>query len=335
METITAPRSIELTARTRPGADLVALADWLADDLASPHESTDALRASGYFAAPVPEALGGLGVSSVHDVIVASSRLARGDAAVAAGVNAHLAVVLGLVRRWSMARAAGNPRREQALAGSLRAIARCDAVMAAALTEPGQDLTRPITSAVRTDAGWRIDGHKICCTMSPAATMLIASVRFLDEDGVDLYGFADIPAGSPGVRIHRDRDTVTFDAVEVPRSALRGGFRAGSLTPFLERNLTSELFDASASLGIAESALASAIERGGSRQLSAEAAVELSVSRAAISRTAGLIDEHYDRWQTQDGPGDAIIALFAEAQAAKVFAEQAARRVVARAQELG
>jgi len=45
-----------------------------------PFEAIDALKAAGYFAAPVPLELGGLGVSSAHDLVVASSRLARGDA---------------------------------------------------------------------------------------------------------------------------------------------------------------------------------------------------------------------------------------------------------------
>ena len=35
----------------------------------------------------------------------------------------------------------------------------------------GQNLTRPSTTAMRTDSGWRIDGRKIFCTMSPAATV--------------------------------------------------------------------------------------------------------------------------------------------------------------------
>src|SRR3954452_10355782 len=162
---------MELTARTAAGADLVALAEWVAEDLASraadhdrdatfPHESIRALRDTGYLAAPVPAELGGLGVSSVHDLVVASGRLARGDASVAIGVNMHLVAVMAMVRRWRMARAAGATRREQSFAASISAIVRDGDVIAAAMSEPGQDLTRPATKASRTDDGWRIDGHK-------------------------------------------------------------------------------------------------------------------------------------------------------------------------------
>ena len=83
--------AIELTAHTDAGARLVAIAERLGERLAAraaehdrdgsyPFEAIDALKASGYFAAPVPVELGGLGVWSAHDLVVASSRLARGDA---------------------------------------------------------------------------------------------------------------------------------------------------------------------------------------------------------------------------------------------------------------
>ncbi|HEU0315891.1 MAG TPA: hypothetical protein VFR49_01100, partial [Solirubrobacteraceae bacterium] len=63
--------SLDLAPRTEAGARLVALADELAADLASraadhdrtgsyPLDSVDSLRAAGYFAAPVPEGMGGL-----------------------------------------------------------------------------------------------------------------------------------------------------------------------------------------------------------------------------------------------------------------------------------
>src|SRR5215212_1813290 len=136
-----------------------------------------------------PADLGGLGVSSIHDLVVASGRLARGDASVAIGVNMHLIAVMALARRMRMAVAAGKTRRAEAFAESLRAIVSERSVIAAAQSERGQDLTRPATRAERTAGGWRIDGHKVFCTMSPAATTLLTAVSFVDDHGVERYGF--------------------------------------------------------------------------------------------------------------------------------------------------
>ncbi len=347
----------ELAAATPAGAGLVALAERLASGMAAraaahdrdgtyPFESIDALRANGYLGAPVPEELGGLGVGSVHDLVVASGRLARGDASVAIGVNMHLAVVLNIARRWHAARAAGNERRERAFAGSLQAIGSGQVVLAAAMSEPGQDLTRPRTLAVRTETGWRVDGHKIFCTMSPAATTLLTSVRYDTAEG-EWFGYAEIPAGTAGVRINDDWDalgmrasgshSVTFEGVELPPAAVRGGFPTSELAPYLERNLDSGLFHASASLGIAESAFSAASrpERIGDdargRMLVAESVIDLSASRAGLARTARLIDEHHAADPRGEGDDEAIVALFAEVQAAKTFVNAAAARVVDRA----
>src|SRR5919198_915579 len=116
-----------------------------------PFEAIEALKAAGYFAAPVPVELGGLGVSSAHDLVVASSRLARGDASVAIGVNMHFAAVQNMERRRQVAVAAGEERRARGFASSLEQIARDGIVLAAAISEPGQDLTRPGTLATRTE----------------------------------------------------------------------------------------------------------------------------------------------------------------------------------------
>src|SRR6188472_675605 len=197
--------SFELTARTEAGATLVALAESLADDFAEraschdrdasyPFESIESLKRCGYFAAPVPTHLGGLGVTSVHDVLVASSRLARGDASVAIGVNMHLTALLNIVRRWQTAAAAGNERRAAAFARSLEEVARGVIVMAAAISERSQDLTRPATTAVRTESGWVVDGEKSFCTMSPAADVFYTAVTFTDDSGVERYGYALVPA---------------------------------------------------------------------------------------------------------------------------------------------
>jgi alkylation response protein AidB-like acyl-CoA dehydrogenase len=211
--------------------------------------------------------------------------------------------------------------------------------MATAISELGQDLTRPRTTAARTTTGWRIDGRKAFCTMSPAATVLYTAATFVDQDGVERYGYAQVPPDAAGVEIHGDWDalgmrasgshSVTFSGVRVPPAALRGGFLAGDADAYMDRNLVAGLFHASASLGIAETAAAVATgalaARGEpdarTRTLVAENVIELGACRATLSRAATLVDED-----------DAeLVALFAETQAAKAFVNEAAARIVDRA----
>jgi alkylation response protein AidB-like acyl-CoA dehydrogenase len=352
--------AIELTAHTEAGARLVAIAEELCEGLAAragehdrdgtyPFEAIDALRATGYFAAPVPVELGGLGVSSAHDLVVASSRLARGDASVAIGVNMHLVAVLNMERRRQVALAAGARRRARGFAASLARVARDGIVLAAAVSERGQDLTRPGTLATRTESGWRIDGRKMFCTMSPAATDLYVAVTYADDEGTERYAYAMVPTDAPGVVVHDDWDalgmrasgsnSVTLEGVTVPESGVRGGFRAGDPLPYMERNLVAGLLHASASLGIAESA--DAIARRGmagrangdarARMQVADNAVDLAASRGVLSRAAALIDGHRAANPASDGSAEELGALFAEAQAAKAFVNEAAARTVDRA----
>jgi alkylation response protein AidB-like acyl-CoA dehydrogenase len=340
---------IPLSARTPPGADLVALAERLASDLAVvapqhdrdasyPFDSIEALHRASYFAAPVPRELGGLGVESLHDLVVASSRLARGDASVAIGVNMHMAVLGNVARRWRQATSSGDLRRASAFGETLSEVVHDGAVIATAISEPGQDLTRPATTATRTETGWRVDGAKIFCTMSPAATVLFTAVSFVD-DGEERYGYARIPARAPGVVIHDDWDalgmrasgshSITFDEVELPASALRGGFPAGSHEAYLESNLTAGLFHAAASLGIAESArdiatgpLAGRELDARARMLVAETAIALGAAQASLSRAA-LLTEAY-----LDGAGTELEEIFAEVQSAKTFVNETTVRIV-------
>jgi alkylation response protein AidB-like acyl-CoA dehydrogenase len=351
---------IELAAHTEAGDRLLTAAERLAETLGAhapqhdrdgsfPFEAIEALKAASYFAAPIPIGLGGLGVCSAHDLVVASSRLARGDPSVAIGVNMHLIAVANMERRRQVAVAAGHERRARAFAASLAQIARDGVVLAAAISERGQDLTRPATMATRTGSGWRIDGRKLFCTMSPAATDLYVAVTYSDDDGVERYAYAMVPTCAPGVVVHDDWDalgmrasgsnSVSFEGVAVPESGVRGGFRAGDPVPYIERNLLAGLFHAAASLGIAESVDAIA-RRGIARRISADArqrmqvadnAVDLVAARGALSRAATLIDDHRAANPASDGIAEDLTALFAEAQAAKAFVNEAAARVVDRA----
>jgi L-evernosamine nitrososynthase len=351
---------IELEAHTEAGARLVTLAEELSETLATragehdrdgsyPFEAIAALKRARYFAAPVPVELGGLGVASAHDLVVASSRLARGDASVAIGVNMHLVAVLNMERRRRVAVAAGADRRARAFASSLEGIARDGVVLAAAISERGQDLTRPGTRATRTESGWRIDGRKMFCTMSPAATDLYVAVSYTDAEGSERYAYAMVPTDAPGLVIHDDWDalgmrasgsnSVSLEGVELPEAGVRGGFRAGDPVPYMERNLVAGLFHAAASLGIAESADASA-RRGAAGRINGDArprmqvadnAVDLAAARGVLERAASLIDAHHAANPASDGTAEELEALFAEAQAAKAFVNEAAARIVDRA----
>jgi len=222
-------------------------------------------------------------------------------------------------------------------ASSLEQIARDGVVLAAAISERGQDLTRPGTLATRTASGWRIDGRKMFCTMSPAATDLYVAVSYVDGEGVERYAYAMVPTGAPGVVVHDDWDalgmrasgsnSVSLEGVELPESGVRGGFRAGDPLPYMERNLVSGLFHASVSLGIAGRINGDARPR----MQVADNAVDLAAARGVLSRAATLIDEHRAANAASDGTAEELGALFAEAQAAKAFVNEAAARIVDRA----
>jgi alkylation response protein AidB-like acyl-CoA dehydrogenase len=348
----------ELTAKTEPGAALVALAEVLADEIGAhaaehdrdasyPFESFAAVKRSGYFRAPIPEQLGGLGVTSVHDVLVASSRLARGDASLTLGVNMHFAYLQNVVRRWHAAVVSGDERRTTALADSLAQIAADGVVFASAVSETRQDLTRPATTATRITDGWIVSGRKVFSTMSPAADVLYTAVSFGGDDGRERYGYAMVPRETPGVVVHNDWDalgmrasgshTVSFEDVRVPPAALRGGFLVGDTAAYIERNLDAGLFHAAVTLGVAESAdihVTRRLASSGSepdartRMLTAENVVDLSACRAVLSRAASLIDDHFAE---SNGSADDVTRLFAEAQSAKTFIGEAGVRIVDRA----
>lgn len=353
---------LELTPTTPEGERLLALVGRLAPGLAAgaaehdraatfPHASLDALRAAGYLTAPIPQALGGLGVASVHDLVVAASRLAAADASIAIGTNMHLTVLGNLVRRHAVAAAAGDGRRTAAAAADLRAVVDEGTVIASAVSEPGQDITHPRSTAVRHGDGWRVDGRKIFCTMSPAATVFYTSVSFRADGGEERYGYARVPAGSPGVVVHGDWDalgmrasgshTVSFDGVALPASALTGGFPVGDAVPYMEATLTSGLFHAAASLGVAEAAdravIAALAKRpdgaldGRTRMLLGENAVALAACRAALAQGARLVDERYAEHVAARLPRDTVLEVFSGGQAVKAFINDAATRIVDRA----
>jgi hypothetical protein len=113
----------ELTPVTAAGVRLVEIAERAAG-LADEAAVVDALQRAGYATAPVPVALGGMGVSSLQDLAAAQSRLARSHPSVAESFAVHFAAVVAAAQRHEAALAAGTARRAGHCARLLERIAR-------------------------------------------------------------------------------------------------------------------------------------------------------------------------------------------------------------------
>jgi alkylation response protein AidB-like acyl-CoA dehydrogenase len=358
-------RAHALPALTAEGAPFVEAAAALAAELAAgalAHdagstfavEHLDKLRAEGFLTAPVPTRFGGGGVESLHDLVVMSSRLSRGDPATLIGVNMHWAVVFAMARRWRTAVARGEDRTAAAIAQRLERVVADDVVFSAAASEPSpQDLTRPATRAVRVEDGWVVDGRKVFATMAPHATILNVAVSYTDGRGRERYGFVMVPAGSPGVVFHDDWDalgmrasasgSVSFRDVHVGDDTLSDGFPVGAWSgALMDRYLVSGAFHAAVSLGIAEAAHEHVV---GSLRARADAAasdphvvgelsanvVDLTAMQASLAAAGRHVDDYVAAHVGIEPTEEASQDAFAAVQAAKAFLNAAAVRVVDRA----
>ena len=214
-------------------------------------------QASGYFAAPIPEELGGLGVTSVHDVLVASSRLARGDASVAIGVNMHLVSVLNVVAPLAGRRAAGDERRARAFAATLEQVAG-DGIVSLRRAASGGRTSRARRRRRRaprragSSPGTRSSAR---CRLPPTSSTPPSPSP--TTAGVERYGYAMVPRRTPGRgrprRLGRARHARLRQPLRLVRGRAAAAVGASRRLPgrrrdrsTWSRNLTAGLFHAAA-----------------------------------------------------------------------------------------
>ena len=356
----------ELQALTEPGRELVALAERFSAEFSVrageldrtgefAREELDALRSSRLLYAPAPVEAGGMGVESIHDLMVASSRLARGNASITLGLNMHLLVLQSFVRQRRMAANRGDRARVDAITSILREFADSKAFIAAAVSEPDQDLLRPATMARFDGEVWRVDGRKIICSGAPGATHFSVAVT-VDDPAGERYAYALIPRTAPGVSVLDDWEamgmrasgscSVVFDNVPMEGRGPGKGAPASVLNAdHLEQILASGPAHTAAALGVAEAAHAAAIDAvckkrrrsSGSavrpfvQERAAENSIDLAAARAVFARSLTMIDEYHESHPCERGTLDEVMAVFAEVQRAKAFINQAAVRIADRA----
>ncbi|MDP9237431.1 MAG: acyl-CoA/acyl-ACP dehydrogenase [Chloroflexota bacterium] len=358
----------ELQAMTEPGRRFVALAEEHAADFATraeqhdregsfPHENMDAMKQSGFTTATVPEEFGGMGVSSIHDYMVAISRLARGDASTAIAVNMHL--VGGAVAsrlRTGIIAAGGDVA---VVEGLLNGMGRAGVIMCGPSTEPGTDVNSPFTEATRTADGWVINGHKIFGTLSPAAQIFVSMVR-VREGGSDVRALAIVAKGTPGMEVMDNWDAmgmrasgshdVVFKDCHVPEASVQlvTAEPWGMATPAgVDFALAANSPLVAAFLGVAEAArdftVRSTIERKKGRAgkrlaervplqlLVAEMEIDIATMRALISAHGRRIDEHFAQYLPGQAPNEVADAMMKDHQCTKYVVNRKAIDVVDRA----
>jgi acyl-CoA dehydrogenase len=219
------------------------------------------------------------------------------------------------------------------------------AIAAFALSEPeaGSDVAALATTAkVDGPAHVRIDGSKTWISNGGIADHYVVFVRSGEAPGAKGLSAFVVDAAAPGLSVtHRIEviaphplATLRFDGVRVPLASRLGGPGDG----FKVAMATLDVFRATvgaAALGFARRALHETVERAATRKLFGAPLAELQMTQAAIADSASEVDAsallvYRAAWTKDQGAA----RVTREAAMAKMFATEAAQRVIDRAVQL-
>jgi acyl-CoA dehydrogenase len=225
----------------------------------------------------------------------------------------------------------------------LRPIATGEAIAAFALTEPeaGSDAAALATTAVRDGANYVVDGTKVFISNATIASHFIVFARTAESSKRAISAFV-IDADTPGLSVSRRQEMsaphpiaeISFEGCRVPVTSRLGeegnGMRLALATLDFFRTSVG-----AAACGLAARALDESLARASSRrqfgsalsafQLTqaalADMATDLDAARLLVARAAWTKDHGQDR-------------VTRESSMAKLFATEAAQRIVDRAVQI-
>jgi acyl-CoA dehydrogenase len=219
------------------------------------------------------------------------------------------------------------------------------AIAAFALSEPeaGSDVAALATTAKADGpAHVRIDGSKTWISNGGIADHYVVFARSGEAPGAKGLSAFVVDAAAPGLSVtHRIEviaphplATLRFDGVRVPLGSRLGGPGDG----FKVAMATLDVFRATvgaAALGFARRALFESVERAATRKLFGSPLAELQMTQAAIADSASEVDAsallvYRAAWTKDQGAA----RVTREAAMAKMFATEAAQRVIDRAVQL-
>jgi acyl-CoA dehydrogenase len=218
------------------------------------------------------------------------------------------------------------------------------AIAAFALSEPeaGSDVAAMATTAKADGAHVRLDGEKTWISNGGIADHYVAFVRSGEAPGARGLSAFVVDAGTPGLTVAERIEVIAphplarlkFDNVRVPVANRLGkpgeGFKVAMATLDVFRSTVG-----AAALGFARRALHETIEHAATRKLFGAPLGELQMTQATIADSATEVDAaallvYRAAWVKDQGAE----RVTREAAMAKMFATEAAQRVIDRAVQL-
>jgi acyl-CoA dehydrogenase len=220
----------------------------------------------------------------------------------------------------------------------LPAVAEGRAIPAFAISEPeaGSDVAAIATTAEVLGDGFVLDGEKTWISNGGIADLYVVIARSGEAPGARGLSAFVVPADAPGLEVVERIEIMAphplarlrFTGCCVPRSALIGepgqGFKITMATLDVFRSTVG-----AAALGFARRALDEALERASERQMFGAPLAELQITQAKLADMASAIDAaallvYRAAWVKDAGAA----RVTREAAMAKLFATEAAQRVI-------
>ena len=321
-----------------------ALARWADAKLPSlPHDDVDAacrarvaaLGEAGILKAVVPAEFGGLHPQlDVRTLCIARETLAFRDGL------ADFAFAMQGLGTGSISLYGTNDLKRR----YLPPVRDGKAIAAFALSEPeaGSDVAAMVTTAKLDGNQFRIDGEKTWISNGGIADHYVVFARTGEAPGARGLSAFVVDADAPGLTVAERIDVIaphplarlTFDGMRVPAANRLGGPGEG----FKVAMATLDIFRSTvgaAALGFARRALHETVEHAASRKLFGAPLGDLQMTQAAIADSATEVDAaallvYRAAWTKDQGAA----RVTSEAAMAKMFATEAAQRVIDRAVQL-
>jgi len=256
--------------------------------------------------------------------------VAAGDGAISTVMSVHNAPFNAIMERFA------SPEQKDAV---LRPAARGEFIGGFALTEAqaGSDASAQRTTARKVQGGYVLDGEKVFITSGKIGRYVIAFARLEGSRGKDGITAFLVPTDTPGYSVARveekmgqkasDTCALRFDGLELPESARIGAEGAGYRIALASLE-TGRIGIAAQSVGMAQAALDLALAYARERQTFGTAILNHQAVAFRLADLATQLEAARQLVLNAARMKDAGIPCLTEAAMAKLFASEAAERIV-------